>query len=113
MDGTQVFYGPGVAAGAQTIATEFGTSATSLSSLPAGHHQNLLGAAVTGVPVGLTSDGASAGPSGTVSAGTASDTSPGTSAGSAGAAEQAPPANSTGGTLKVAPDARYGIPCVN
>ncbi|HEY1698588.1 MAG TPA: LCP family protein [Trebonia sp.] len=113
MDGTQVFYGPGVAAGAQTIATEFGTSATSLSSLPAGHVEILLGAAGTGVPVGLTSDGASAGPSATVSAGTASDTSPGTSAGSAAAAAEAPPANSTGGTLKVAPDARYGIPCVN
>lgn len=42
-----------------------------------------------------------------------SDMSPGTSAGSAAAAAQAPPANSTGGTLKVVPDARYGIPCVN
>lgn len=110
MDGTQVFYGPGVAAGAHTIASEFGTSATSLSSLPAGHVEILLGAAVTGVPAGLTSDGASAGPSATVSAGTASDTSPNTSAATTA---QAPPANSTGGTLKVAPDARYGIPCVN
>jgi LCP family protein required for cell wall assembly len=118
MDGTQVFYGPGVAAGAQAIATGFGTSATSLSSLPAGHVEILLGAVVTGVPAGLTSAGTSA----TVSAGTASDTSPGTSAGSAaagsgtgasGASTQAPPANSTGGTLKVAPGARYGIPCVN
>jgi LCP family protein required for cell wall assembly len=95
MDGTQVFYGPGAAAGGQTIAAEFGTTATSLSSLPAGHVEILLGAAVTGLPVSLSSD-----------------TSPGASSGSAAVAE-APPASSTGGTLKVAPDAKYGIPCVN
>jgi hypothetical protein len=62
---TQVFYGAGASAAAQQIAIQFGTAATSLSTLPAGHVEVLIGSAVTQVPAGIAS-------SGTPSAGTQS-----------------------------------------
>jgi anionic cell wall polymer biosynthesis LytR-Cps2A-Psr (LCP) family protein len=92
--GTQVFYGTGASANAAKIATDFGTTAAALTSLPAGHVEVLLGSTVTGVPSSLTpSQGSSTAPPSAAS----------TAAGNNGA---------TGGTLTVAPTARYGVPCV-
>ena len=92
--GTQVFYGAGASANAAKIAAKFGATATALTSLPAGHVEVLLGSAVTVMPASLTlgtsSPGATASPLST-----------------AGADNGA-----TGGTLTVAANARYGIPCV-
>ena len=56
--GTQVFYGPGAAQGANRIADVVGAmTATSLSSLPAGHVEVLLGSQVTALPAGLETFG--------------------------------------------------------
>jgi anionic cell wall polymer biosynthesis LytR-Cps2A-Psr (LCP) family protein len=93
--GTQVFYGAGAAANAAEIAADVGATAVSLTSLPAGHVEVLLGSAVAAVPSGLASS--------QTSGGTASPSAASTSAGNNGA---------TGGTLTVAPTARYGVPCV-
>jgi LytR cell envelope-related transcriptional attenuator len=57
--GTQVFYGAGASANAANIATDFGTTAMPLMSLPADHVEVLLGSAVTTVPAGLASPGTS------------------------------------------------------
>ena len=64
-DDTQVFYGAGAAANAGSIADEVGAmtaggalGATALPSLPAGHVEVLLGSAVTALPVGLETYGA-------------------------------------------------------
>ncbi len=61
---TQVFYGAGAEANAESIADEVGAmtaggalGATSLSSLPAGHVEVLLGSAVTALPPGLETFG--------------------------------------------------------
>jgi LCP family protein required for cell wall assembly len=114
---TQVFYGGGAAANAAKIAAEFGTTATALASLPAGHVEVLLGSSVTTVPAGLTSAGASAGAS---TAGTQSTDARvmGAQTAGAGAAANSPSSTAgadngpTGGALTVPPNARYGIPCV-
>jgi anionic cell wall polymer biosynthesis LytR-Cps2A-Psr (LCP) family protein len=99
---TQVFYGAGAAANAVKIATEIGTKATALTSLPAGHVEVLTGSTVTGVPAGL-----------------ASPATPATGTPGAGASHPAAPASSPasgagggGGAIKVSPNARYGVPCV-
>src|SRR3984957_1464285 len=52
---TQVFYGSGAWANAASIASEFGTPAQPLSSLPASHVEVLLGSSATAVPAGLSS----------------------------------------------------------
>jgi anionic cell wall polymer biosynthesis LytR-Cps2A-Psr (LCP) family protein len=57
--GTQVFYGVGASANAAKIAKDFGTTATALMSLPAGHVEVLLGSASTAVPAGLAPSSAS------------------------------------------------------
>jgi LCP family protein required for cell wall assembly len=101
--GTQVFYGDGASANAAKIAAKFGTAATALTSLPAGHVEVLLGSAVTAVPASLTSSGTPA--TGTQSPGAsaaASSPSPTTGAGN----------GMTGGALTVTANAKYGIPCV-
>jgi LCP family protein required for cell wall assembly len=112
--GTQVFYGVGAAANAASLATEFGTTATALSSLPADHVEVLLGSASTTVPAGLSS------PSATSSASTESLGAKliGTRA-AAGAGDTPSPAatnaandGQTGGTVTVSPNAKYGVPCV-
>jgi LCP family protein required for cell wall assembly len=112
--GTQVFYGAGAAANAASIATEFGTTATALSSLPADHVEVLLGSASTTVPAGLSS------PSATSSASTESTGAKliGAQA-SAGAGDTPSPAaanaandGQTGGAVTVSPNAKYGVPCV-
>ena len=62
---TQVFYGAGAEANAESIADEVGAmtaggalGATALSSLPAGHVEVLLGSTVTALPAGLETYGA-------------------------------------------------------
>jgi LCP family protein required for cell wall assembly len=63
-DDTQVFYGAGAQANAESIADEVGAmtaggalGATALSSLPAGHVEVLLGSTVTALPAGLETYG--------------------------------------------------------
>jgi anionic cell wall polymer biosynthesis LytR-Cps2A-Psr (LCP) family protein len=63
-DDTQVFYGAGAEANAESIADEVGAmtaggalGATALSSLPAGRVEVLLGSAVTALPAGLEAFG--------------------------------------------------------
>ncbi len=52
-DGTQVFYGPGAEQSAGRVADDVGTmTTTSLSSVPAGHVEVLLGSGVTALPAG-------------------------------------------------------------
>jgi LCP family protein required for cell wall assembly len=106
--GTQVFYGAGASANAGNIATEFGTTATALSSLPADQIEVLLGSASATVPAGLSaSPSASTQSTGATAIGaqTASDT-PSPSATNAANDGQ------TGGAVTVSPNAKYGIPCV-
>ena len=113
---TQVFYGAGASANAAKIAARFGSTATALASLPAGHVEVLLGSTVTALPAGLA-------PSGTPTAGTqsAGTQSAGAQAPGASAADTPAPSPSStagadngaaGGAVTVAPDAKYGIPCV-
>jgi hypothetical protein len=92
-----VFYGAGASANAAKIATDFGTTAKALASLPAGHVEVLLGTGSTVVPAGLTP---------TSSSGSSTSSTPSPSSSSAannGAA---------GGPVTVAANAKYGIPCV-
>jgi LCP family protein required for cell wall assembly len=116
--GTQVFYGAGASGAAQQIAIEFGTSATSLSALPAGHVEVLIGSTVTQVTAGFatspavtSSAGASAGTQGTgarlIGGQPAASPSPSSSPSTADTGS-----SGTGGTVTVAPGAKYGIPCV-
>jgi anionic cell wall polymer biosynthesis LytR-Cps2A-Psr (LCP) family protein len=105
---TQVFYGAGTSANAAKIATELGTTAKSLASLPAGHVEVLIGSTVTAVPAGLTS-----------SAALAQNTIPAQSTMTVESGSPSPAAKSTagtssgtGGTVTVAPNAPYGVPCV-
>ena len=96
--GSQVFYGAGASANAAKIATDFGTTASALASLPAGHVEILIGSAVTAVPAGLAPAGSASG----------SGPSP-----SAAASAPAGSVDGTGGgTITVAANAKYGIPCV-
>ena len=142
-DDTQVFYGSGAAQGAGRIADEVGAmTATSLSSVPTGHVEVLLGSQVTVLPAGLEPFGGT-----TVSAQdfitaaqqdglpaaeqppatTGSTPSAGTQSVSSvlfGAQPEASrqPTNptpqpsksggSSAGSVTVSPNARYGIPCV-
>jgi LCP family protein required for cell wall assembly len=94
--GTEVFYGPGASANAAKIATDFGATAKALASLPAQHVEVLLGTGSTVVPAGLT-------PTST------SSPSPSASAPSSSAAADN---GAAGGAVTVAPNAKYGIPCV-
>ena len=94
--GNQVFYGAGASANAAKIAADVGATAKALATLPAGHVEVLIGSTVTAVPAGLDSAGSS--PAASPSA-TAPPTAPACSV-------------SGGGTIKVAPNAKYGIPCV-
>jgi LCP family protein required for cell wall assembly len=125
--GTQVFSGAGASANAAKIATEFGTTATALTSLPAGHVEVLLGSSSTAVPPGLAASGAV--PAGTAPAGTAVELEPSSTstcpagtatAGTATAGSATPAATSTagagngtgGGSVTVTANDPYGIPCV-
>jgi LCP family protein required for cell wall assembly len=94
--GTEVFYGAGASANAAKIATDFGTTAKALASLPAQHVEVLLGTGSTVVPAGLT-------PTST------SSPAPSASASSSAAAADN---GAAGGAVTVAANAKYGIPCV-
>ena len=95
VSGTEVFYGPGASANAAKIATDFGTTAKALASLPAQHVEVLLGTGSTVVPAALTP---TASPS----------SSPSPSPSSSSAADN----GAAGGAVTVAANAKYGIPCV-
>ena len=142
-DDTQVFYGPGAEQSADRVADDVGAmTATSQSSVPAGHVEVLLGSRVTALPAGLetfggttvsaqdfitaaTQDGLPAaemppGSTGTSTAGAQSVSAAvfGTRphAVTRSATKLAPePAKSSGpsaGDPTVPASARYGIPCV-
>jgi anionic cell wall polymer biosynthesis LytR-Cps2A-Psr (LCP) family protein len=111
--GTQIFYGAGAAGNAQQVALQFGASATALGSLPADHVEVLIGSTVTAVPAGIA-------PTSTATAGTqsvgaqvigsrtaADPTTTPTPTSTAGTGS-----SGTGGTVTVAPNAPYGVPCV-
>ncbi len=109
--GTQVFYGAGAAGNAQQIALQFGASARALSTLPADHVEVLIGSTVITVPAGITAtSSATAGPQSVgaqvIGSRTAADptATPTSSAGTG--------SSGTGGTVSVAANAPYGIPCV-
>jgi hypothetical protein len=111
--GTQIFYGAGTSANAQQIAVQFGTTAKALGTLPAGHVEVLIGSTVTQVPAGITA-------SSTATTGTQSTGAQviGARAATSPAATPTPSAtagvgsSATGGSVTVAPNAPYGIPCV-
>jgi LCP family protein required for cell wall assembly len=107
---TQVFYGGGASANAAKIATDFGATATALTSLPAGHVEVLLGSAVTEVPAGLTSSGTtgSTATGSTATGGSAATASPAPSPASTAGADN----GAAGGALTVGSNAKFGIPCV-
>jgi hypothetical protein len=117
--GTQVFYGVGASAAAQQIALQFGTAATALSTLPPGHVEVLIGSTVTQVPAGIAPSPSTAS-TGTQSAGTqsAAEQVIGARAAASPSATPTPTptagtdGSGTGGTVTVAPNAPYGIPCV-
>jgi len=92
--GTEVFYGAGASANAAKIATDFGTTAKALASLPAHHVEVLLGTGSTVVPAALTA--------------TASPSSSPSPSSSSSAADN----GAAGGAVTVAANAKYGIPCV-
>jgi LCP family protein required for cell wall assembly len=98
---TAVSYGAGVSVNAAAIAKYFGVTATPSSSVAADHLQVILGGSTTGLPPGLSSQ-----------------PSPGSSSGATPGATPAPTptitgiTNTEGGTVSVAPQAKYGIPCV-
>jgi anionic cell wall polymer biosynthesis LytR-Cps2A-Psr (LCP) family protein len=109
--GTQVFYGAGASANAQQIATQFGTTAAALATLPAGHVEVLIGSSVTDVPSGLASSSATSGTQSTsadlIGVRAVVDPSPTPSSSSTDVGS-----SGTGGTVKVAANAPFGIPCV-
>ena len=111
--GTEIFYGAGAAGNAQQIAVQFGGDATALSSLPADHVEVLIGSTVTAVPAGIA-------PTSTVTAGTQSTGAQVIGSRAATGPTTTPTPTSTagtgssgtGGTVTVAPNAPYGVPCV-
>ena len=97
-----MLYGTGAEASATKIAGYFnGVTATAGSSVAAGHVDVLLGADATSVPAGIGSTASSASPSSSPSA-----SSPAASPTSSADNGQA------GAPVTVAPNAKYGIPCV-
>jgi hypothetical protein len=99
--GNQVFYGAGAAANAAKIATDVGATARALTTLPAGHVEVLIGSAETAVPAALATSGGS------------SSSSPSPSPAPSGSASAPAGSVDGGGTITVAANAKYGIPCVH
>jgi hypothetical protein len=92
---TEVVYGAGGQASANTIAGSFrGLTATASSSVPAGHVQLILGPDATSVPAGL----------GTATSTPASSPTPSATSSTSG--------GGAGGAVSVKANAPYGIPCV-
>jgi len=112
LTGTQVFYGAGASANAANIATEFGTTATALASLPADYVEVLLGSASTTVPAGLSSQSSTAGTQSTGAKLIGAQGSPGATATPSPTATSAGNDGQTGGAVTVSPNAKYGVPCV-
>jgi LCP family protein required for cell wall assembly len=104
--GTQVFYGAGASANAAKIADYFGATAKSVTALPAGHVEVLLGTGSTVVPSGLTPASSASSASSASTASAASSAS--ASASSSGAGNN----GAAGGAVTVTAQAKYGIPCV-
>lgn len=115
--GTRVFYGAGAWANAAKIATDFGTTATAVTSLSAGHVEVLLGSASTAVPAALTPSSSSTASTqstgaqiiGTQAAAVNSATNAGTAAATPSSGSKS---GSAGDSTTVAPNAPFGIPCV-
>ena len=105
---TQVFYGTGASANAAKIAAKMGTTATALTSLPAGHVEVLLGSTMTEVPAGLMSPGTT-GPTAT---GTSAQTTGGSAATASPSSTAGADNGAAGGALTVGSNAKFGIPCV-
>jgi len=100
---TEVLYGTGAAANAAKIARYFtGVTATSSSTVAAGHVEVLLGADVTAVPAAIASPSTAA---------TSSASSP-TPTPTRTALNPAQDNGANGGPVTVKPNAPYGIPCV-
>jgi anionic cell wall polymer biosynthesis LytR-Cps2A-Psr (LCP) family protein len=111
--GTRIFYGAGAAGNAQQVAVQFGASATALSSLPADHIEVLIGSTVTAVPAGITATStATAGPQSTGAQVIGSRTATGPTTTPTPSSTAGTGSSGTGGTVKVAPNAPYGVPCV-
>jgi hypothetical protein len=109
---TQVLYGPGSAANASAIASLFGVTAEPSSAVSSGTVEVVLGSAST-VPGSLTGSSGSAGSSGfSGSSGGVAPSAQATLPGNATSVQQAQKNNGTNAPLKVAGNARYGIPCV-
>ena len=117
LPGTQVFYGAGASANAEQIAVQFGTKATALAALPAGHVEVLIGSTVSQVPPGIAS--ASTAAAGTQSTGAQVIGAQVIEARAAAGPDATPAPTSTAGAgsgagdaVTVAPGARFGVPCV-
>jgi anionic cell wall polymer biosynthesis LytR-Cps2A-Psr (LCP) family protein len=112
--GTQVFYGAGTAANAAIIAAKVGATAQPLASLPAGQVEVLLGSTVTAVPAGLASSPAANASTQSTGAQVIGARSAGTSSAATTPTTPTPSATASGNgdSATVAPNARYGIPCV-
>src|SRR5258708_6255671 len=95
---TTITYGAGAAGNAAQIAKYFGLTATASSSIAAGHVQVILGGSATALPATLgsqtTTPSATASPSASPTSGTPGITT------------------TNGKAITVAPNAKYGIPCV-
>ena len=117
--GTQVFYGAGAAGNAQQVAVQFGATATALSTLPADHVEVLIGSTVAAVPAGIApTSSATAATQSTGAQVIGAQVTGGQQAATGPSATPAPTSTAgtgssgTGGTVIVAPNAPYGIPCV-
>ena len=117
--GTQVFYGAGAAGNAEQVAVQFGATATALSTLPADHVEVLIGSTVAAVPAGIApTSSATAATQSTGAQVIGAQVTGGQQAATGPSATPAPSSTAgagssgTGGTVIVAPNAPYGIPCV-
>jgi anionic cell wall polymer biosynthesis LytR-Cps2A-Psr (LCP) family protein len=111
--GTRIFYGAGAAGNAQQVAVQFGASATALSSLPADHIEVLIGSTVTAVPAGITATStATAGTQSTGAQVIGSRTATGPTTTPTPTSTAGTGSSGTGGTVTVAPNAPFGVPCV-
>jgi anionic cell wall polymer biosynthesis LytR-Cps2A-Psr (LCP) family protein len=111
--GTEIFYGAGAAGNAQQIAVQFGADATALSSLPADHVEVLIGSTVAAVPAGIAATStATAGTQSTGAQVIGSRTATGPTTTPTPTSTAGTGSSGTGGTVTVAPNAAYGVPCV-
>jgi LCP family protein required for cell wall assembly len=116
---TQVLYGSGAAAksNATEIAARFGVTAQASAPVSAGAVEVILGTSMSTLPSSLTGGSGGSSGSGSGSGGSGSSPSPPPSAqaslpGDATSVQAASPDDDTNTPLKVAGDAKYGIPCV-